>query len=337
VRGETSGTPPILSECYTSGVNARFEKPGTTAAARHKPYTQFFILSIVLLACGCRPTIANYRHMKVDPDSLQVSFSDRLSQNASPEPYYFVFHMSDGQIQVTHFAEGTDEKHNTYNFFFVGKDGRLVNRQKREQLLVGLFGTVYADIDYFYSDIYGSQPTTLETALYFNDAGHEAAKNLSALPAEADRLDGVSVVRVFRGGPQYLVATANYGSDGHLESISINGSKDGNWIHSNYVSPADNSFEVGTMMGDRPETRKRFGLPAQFPIQTYQRPNDSVFLQTQYELVLDAVNFHFNRSRWVKQDVVRAGGEVETRFLEFIFTQEDQDLNRIDSRRTFGR
>jgi hypothetical protein len=313
-------------------MGVRFEKDRIIAAAG-----QFLFLTIILFTCGCGPRIANYRHMNVDPDTLKVSFSDRIGQDDPREPYYFVFHMSDGRLEVTHFGEGPAEKHDSDDFLSVGKDGRLTNRLKREQLLVGPFGTVFAVVDYFYSDIYGSQPTTLETALYFNEAGHETPKNLLALPAEADRLDGISIVRVFKGGPHYLVATANYAADGHLESISVNGSKDGNWVHSNDVKPADASFEVGTMIGDRPETRKRFGLPAQFPIQSYQQSNDSLFSQTRYETVLDAVNLHFNQSRWIKQDVVAANGKAETRFLEFSFTEEDRTLNRVDLKRAFGR
>jgi hypothetical protein len=275
--------------------------------------------------------------MNVDPDTLGVSFSDRIWHEGPPEPYYFLFHMSDGRLQVTHFAEGPAEKRDSYNFFFVGQDGRLIYREKSEQLLVGPFGTVFGKITYFYDKIYGGQPTSLETALYYNDAAHETPKIRPALPAGANRLDGISVVRVLRGGPQYLVASANYAPDGRLESISVNGSKDGDWVHSNYVKPPDGSFGVGTMIGDRPETRMRFGLPAQFPIGSYSRPIDSVFSPTQYEIVLDAVNFHFNRSRWVKQDVAAASGAVETRFLEFSFTHEDDALNRIDSMRAFGR
>jgi hypothetical protein len=275
--------------------------------------------------------------MNVDPDSLQVSFSDRIWREGPPEPYYFLFHMSDGRLQVSHFAGGPAAKRDSYDFFFVGQDGRLIYREKREQLLVGPFGSVFGEITYFYDKIYGGQPTSLDTALYYNDAAHETPKTLSALPPGADRLDATSVVRVLRGGPQYLVASANYAPDGRLQSISVNGSKDGDWVHSNYVKPPDGSFGVGTMIGDRPETRMRFGLPARFPIDSYNRPSDSVFSPTQYEIVLDAVNFHFNRSRWVKQDVTGASGVVETRFLEFSFTHEDGALDRIDSMRAFGR
>jgi hypothetical protein len=57
---------------------------------------------------------------------------------------------------------------------------------------------------------------------------------------------------------------------------------------------------------------------------------------TPYKVVLDAIHFHFNRNRWVQQDLETAGGPVESKFLEFAYTSEDAVLDPVDSKRAFG-
>jgi hypothetical protein len=307
----------------------------TETDAGMKVYTYSFLLLLLSLAFGCTAATVNYRQMTVDPETLRVAFSERVWGDAPAEPFYFVFHMSDGRLQVTHYAGGPG-KNREYDFLFVGQDGTVLYREKLQELITGPFGRIYGKVTFFYAPIYRDQPSSLETALYYNTVGYEAPKIVSSLPPQADRLDGISVARVLRGGPEYLVASANYGADGHLESISVNGSKGGDWVHTNYVKPADGSFGVGTMIGDRPETRIRFGIPYEFPIRSYRLPAGSVFSFTPYEVVLDAVQLHFNRSRWVQQDLAPAGGQAGRRFLEFTYTEEDAALDLVDSKHPFA-
>jgi hypothetical protein len=300
-----------------------------------KVYVCSFLLFILPLACGCTAATVNYRRMMIDPDSLRVSFSGQIRSGNPAEPFYFLFHMSDGRLQVTHYAANPAEKPEIYNFFFVGPDGALVYREKRQQLMAGPFGRVYGKITYFYAAIYGNQPASLETALYTNNLAYETPKIEPSLPPEAGRLDAISVARILRGGPEYLVASANYAADGSLVSISVNGSKAGDWVHSNDVQPADGSFRVGTIIGDHPTTRMHFGLPSRFPVDGYRLHAGSVFSSTPYEVVLDAIHFHFNRGRWVQQDLAPPGGPSERKFLEFAYTSDDAALDLVDSRRAF--
>jgi hypothetical protein len=53
--------------------------------------------------------------------------------------------MSDGRLQVTHYAANPAEKPEIYNFFFVGPDGALVYREKR-QLMAGRSGECMAKL-----------------------------------------------------------------------------------------------------------------------------------------------------------------------------------------------
>ncbi len=41
-------------------------------------------------------------------------------------------------------------------------------------------------------------------------------------------LSAITIVRVFRAPPEFMVVCATYGPDGHLFTLSVNGSKRGN-------------------------------------------------------------------------------------------------------------
>lgn len=51
----------------------------------------------------------------------------------------------------------------------------------------------------------------------------------------------------------------------------------------------------------------------------------------------DVVNMHYQRNRFVRQDVFSTGGLPKSHFLKYTMTPEDQQLDAIDSTIKFGR
>jgi hypothetical protein len=147
--------------------------------------------------------------------------------------------------------------------------------------------------------------------------------------------------RIFQAPPGFLVVSANYALDGHLESLHVNGSSQGQWMHSNQLGPLYPDVEVGTMIGDRPKTRERFGSPASFPVQAYLKSAAGkqtvpVFRQIDLQSSVDVVNLHHDRNRWLRQDTFLPNGTFSTRFLGYMVTDEDKVLEQVDNGKLFG-
>jgi hypothetical protein len=293
------------------------------------------VLALILLAgisCQlcCARHMSNYGNMEIDPNTLKVQLRDELPFPGSPtSDYYFRFQLSSGRYTVDHFAPGGKIR---YNAFFVNADDTISSKTKYQVLLSGPFGTVYAESDYFYDSYYKGQPTAFSTVPYSNDLRSEPFQLASALPATENlRLSAITVVRIFHAPPEFLVVSANYSPDGRLETLYVNGAKHGDWVHSNEVRSLYPDLDVTTT-----RTRERFGIPAAFPVQEYQRSPADIFHPVKLSGALDVVNFHYERNRWVRQDSFLPDGTHQTRFLTYAKTHEDEILERIDSSRQFG-
>jgi hypothetical protein len=273
------------------------------------------VLALILLAgisCQlcCARHMSNYGNMEIDPNTLKVQLRDELPFPGSPtSDYYFRFQLSSGRYTVDHFATGGKIR---YNAFFVNADDTISSKTKYQVLLSGPFGTVYAESDYFYDSYYKGQPTAFSTVPYSNDLRSEPFQLASALPATENlRLSAITVVRIFHAPPEFLVVSANYSPDGRLETLYVNGAKHGDWVHSNEVRSLYPDLDVTTT-----RTRERFGIPAAFPVQEYQRSPADIFHPVKLSGALDVVNFHYERNRWVRQDSFLPDGARQVKSLQ---------------------
>ncbi len=150
-------------------------------------------------------------------------------------------------------------------------------------------------------------------------------------------LSAVSLVRIFRAQPEFLIASANYSTDGHLYELHVNGAKGGKWVHSNELSrPYSGKFGIATMIGDDKKTRDYFGILGRFPVSDYLAERAQPFADVKLDGVLDVVNLHYHESRVVRQDAYAPGKERRTSFLSFPQTKEDEALRNIDHGRGFA-
>lgn len=280
-----------------------------------------------------------YRGVRIDPVSLMVQLDEPIPGSAAPTgSYYHRWRAGQRGATISHFEKKVDAAPPVlYNRLEVDVDGRVIARSKSQLLLEGPFGRILAQTRYFYSEDSGDQATEFFTVPDYYGNPHEPAQILDQPPAGVPRnLSAISLVRIFRAPPEYLIVSVNYASDGNLESLHVNGTKDGKWVHSSQVAPPDRSFEVATMIGDRPGTRARFGLPRLFPIKQYLSQPQPVWPAVDLPPVLEAVHLHYERNRWVRQDVFFPDGTRQSRFLLFAKKPEDEQLEPLDEQRVFG-
>lgn len=109
-----------------------------------------------------------------------------------------------------------------HDFFFLSGDYRLIHRSKTQLLFSGGFGNVDAIFTFFYAADYGRDPNTIEVRSYLSNAPFETpVEEGTVIPAEAS-LTAISLVRVFRHTPEFLVISADYTPAGGLSAFHVN-------------------------------------------------------------------------------------------------------------------
>ena len=285
-------------------------------------------------------TTGYYRAAELDAQSLKFLLTDRFAAITEPNARnFFRFTDARGRHEISDCEprqKGSQPL--CYNLFHVGADDSLSYRTKFQRIMSGPYGIVYNDVQYFYSKEYAKQKNSLLTYLYLNDLRQIVPVVSSAMPEISKLpLSAISIVRVVRAAPGYLVASANYSSDGHLYALHVNGSKDGVWVHSGELVVAyDGKFISATSIGDDKKTREYFGLPATFPLNDYIASPSTPFGSVPLEGVIDVVNLHYDESRVVRQDSYAPDGKRSTSFLRFPQTKEDDALRGIDHIKGFA-
>jgi hypothetical protein len=175
-------------------------------------------------------------------------------------------------ISIAHL--GPDRSNISYNAFGVDPEGKLITRSKHQVLMQGPYGTVFAESTYYYGEQYNQQPTDFHVDLYFNEGSHVPAQQVAAIN-EAGALSAISIVRIFRAPPEFLVVCGTYDSGGRLLVLSVNGSENGNWVHSSEIQALYPDLDVCTLYVVQPKPRNFFGLPETFPIAAYLKEPQS--------------------------------------------------------------
>jgi hypothetical protein len=297
------------------------------------------VLQIVILtALGMtsstsQPVTENFQTIKIDSATLAMELDGPLPLVPPPD-HDFYQRFRGNTISVVHL--GPNGSTIAYNAFDVDRVGKLITRGKTQVLSQGPYGTVFAQSTYYYAGQYNHQPTDFHAELYFNEGSYEPAQQVEMIN-DVGALSAISVVRVFKAAPGYLVACATYDAAGRLLVISINGSKNGNWVHSNDVLALYPGLDVGTIYEDRPKTRQYFGLPENFPLSDYLKAPHNIGERTELASFSDAVNLHYQRNRHVRQDVFNPDGSHKSHFLTYTITPEDRQLEAIDATMKFGR
>lgn len=294
----------------------------------------FLVVSVlVVTSVRCQHLLDNFLTMTIDPDTLTVKLDGLLPFLSSPS-HDFYQRSSGNTISIAHL--GPDGSHISYNAFVVDPDGTLITRNKTQVLMQGLYGTVFAASTYYYGKQYNHQSTDFHAELYFNEGSHEPAQQAEIIN-EPGALSAVSVVRVFRAPPEFLVVCATYDTTGRLLVLSVNGSKNGDWVHSNEIQSLYPDLDVGTIYVDKRKTREYFGLPETFPIDDYLQKTQNEAQKVALASYSDTINLHYQRNRYMRQDVFRVDGSHATEFFKYTITPEDRQLEPVDDQIKFGR
>lgn len=311
--------------------------------------TQIISLSGLILLNGCHlapssPDPSDFRTISINLKTLVVTpqqtitFITPSSPAGYPPPtgvFYSIFTDGNRNRSLDH----VDTKSNRYGFLEMRNDFTLTERTKRQELLTGPFGTVYANTEYYYfhPDSRGwTGFIQFDVSPYANEQVHEPPQLRASLPGNLS-LDAVSIIRVFHFPPGYplnsfIVATANYDANGSLSGLILNIAKKGDWVSQSELANYPASFGFSNTMAQK---TAQYGFPAVFPITNYVCKPSCVWPIIASN-TLTVVNLHYARNQWVRQDSYLMAIPKKTRFLTYAVTTEDIQLKLLDKTLPFG-
>jgi hypothetical protein len=285
--------------------------------------------------------VVGYRSLTIKAPALRADWSDPIFAQTDKDDrvlpvldnYYDPFEDFTGSIAINRFSQkDVHSQRIRYTYLAARPDHIIGESAKTREVLRGAFGEVFASKTCFYNvqAVPGEQWSNhFDVQSYSIQPGFEPASVHAEKPADvAKALFYLSVVRVFRAAPEYLVISAVYAQNGGLRSVYINGSKDGDWIHPNYLTGFD-SDAVTFGRARAPETLRHNGPTQRIDIQQYRRKFASPLAQKALESVTDAVNLHFNFGEWTRQDEFGPHGSHQTRYLTYVQTAEDRILEPL--------
>jgi len=282
-------------------------------------------LLAMILSCG-PPTTGYFANLEFSPDLHPIP-----SHPLSPEPhvgsFYFVFHTGTGLTEVDHLRQdGPATPPTVLLFLEMNRDHMLDRTVKSIQLMKGRFGTVYAERTCFFNRPPETSWSNVSVHSYFNSASREVPSELSPPPSTLPPLTSLSLVRIYRAFPEYLVVAANYEQDGELGSLHIDGAKDGNWLHSNDVPAAQHVVHRPTEGWDLGLLRQ-YGIPERIDVQSYLRSHHIPLPPASLPQEVAVLNQHYGYDKFIRLDELGNGTVISSRFLQPSDTDEEQVLN----------
>jgi hypothetical protein len=277
-------------------------------------------LLLSLIGCGLfTPTSFNFTELRIDSDLHLIPIGPHLpARVATPGSFYSVFHTGTGLTLVEHFIKqaGVDSPERLL-YLEAGKNQVLDRTVKSVEILKGPFGSVYADKTCFYASPIERGYSAVSVRSYFHTPVDEKPSELTTAPENMPPLTSLSLVRVFRDAPEFVVVSANYEPGGALGSVNVSDAKGGDWARGEtHMVPAEG--RLGYL--------QKYGIPVSIDVQSYVRLHrvrlPSVALPQEFSAMVQ----HYNYDRMIRVDTLKDNTAVSSRFLQPSVTSEERDV-----------
>ena len=206
-------------------------------------------------------------------------------------------------------------------------DGKLDRTVKSDLLLVGDFGTVYAQKTCFYNRPFQSNYSSVRTG--FSSDGYsshfEEPAELAGAPKLLPPLTSASLVRIIRNEADYALVSADYESTGEPRGLQVASVSEGK------ISPG--THQLSYRLDSKDPRLDKYGMPFHLDINGYLSshrlqlpsvtgPEESTWLIQFYDF-----------GKLIQQRQLRAGVPISSRWLQPSTTKEEQIIGpECDSR-----
>jgi hypothetical protein len=270
------------------------------------------LLSVsLLIGASCGPTSFNVKELKLDSGLHLIPIGHRTLRDPSEGTYYFIFHAARGLTSVDHFDARPNGRERL--LYLESDSNQVLDRTvKTEEMLKGAYGTIYATKTCFYASPLARGYSSVSVGAGDNEIGNEISTELPSAPEALPPLTSVSLIRIFRTAPEYVVAGANYEPDGRLGGLDISGAKGGD---------RDPGFGEGAFVFPGPtrepaELAKRYGIPARLDVRDYLSSGRPRFPAVAFSQEVAVIDLYYGYDKIIRQDTLKDGAVSSSRFLQ---------------------
>jgi hypothetical protein len=272
-----------------------------------------------------------FRELKID-SRLQLILTGGINLPSRQEPdgsYYAPFHGA-WTTSVDHFERKPGVVARERSLYLeTGQDQVLDRTVKTDEILSGPFGTVNAVKECFYTRPIEKGFGSVSVEFNGNEKEHELPSEVPSPTKGLPPLTSLSLVRIFRTTPEYVIVSANYERDGSLGSVDFGSAKDG---HPGGAVPSGRAIyrtpdpQVNEIVrrGLDPELTK-YGIPAHIDVQKYlvsrRMPLPAVALDQEKNVMHEIYGF----GKLIRQDELKDGAIVASRWLQPSITEEEKE------------
>ena len=219
---------------------------------------------LLMLAASCQSSATYFRELKIDSGlHLGLTGGINLPNFQEPEvgsyyaPFYGAFVTSVDHREKKPGALARERS----LYLETGKDQVLDRTVKTDEILRGPFGTVNLIRECFYTRPIRNGFGSVSIELNANGTEHELPSEVSSPVEGLPPLTSLSLVRIFRNSPGYVVVSANYERDGSLGSLNIG---NGTSMYRTGDPQVDD-----LMRRELSPTLTTYGIPTQIDVQKY--------------------------------------------------------------------
>jgi hypothetical protein len=210
-----------------------------------------------------------------------------------------------------------------------GQDQVLDRTVKTDEILRGPFGAINAVKECFYTRPIENGFGSVSVEFNGNDVEHELPSEISSPPEGLPALTSLSLVRIFRTGPEYVIVSANHEQDGSLGSLDFGSAKDGHpggtgpFGTAVYRTPDPQVNEI-VRKGLDPDLTK-YGIPANIDVEKYLLSRTMALPAVALAQEKNVMNEFYGFGKFIRQDELKEDAIVASRWLQPSVTKEEKE------------
>jgi hypothetical protein len=234
--------------------------------------------------------------------------------------YHFFFHTGTGFTTVDLFEQRAGTDSTVRLLYLETNTNQVLDRTvKTDVILAGAFGNLYIQKECFYASPMQRGYSSVSVRSYFRSPIDATPPEITS-PHDLPPLTSVSLVRVFRVAPGFVVVSANYEVSGALVSVNVSQTKGGEWVsgETHMVQVEGQSCYL-----------RQYGIPVSMDAPGYARSLRFPLPPNVLPQELAAVVQSYGYDKLVRVDVLNEGAAVSTRFLRPSVTKEEEQLNPL--------
>ena len=285
-------------------------------------------------ACQSSPS-SYFQELKIDSGlHLSVSGGIDLAPGQRPQsgsyyaPFYGAFVTSIDHLEKRAGSVSPDRA----LYLETDREQILDRTVKEDEVLSGPFGSDNAKRECFYMRPLESTFGSVSIEFNGNDAQHETPLVISGPPQGLPALTSLSLVRVFRTGADYVTITANYEPDGRLGSLDYGSARNGQ------PSPGPSGtamYRTSDPVVDEILRRQlapdleRYGIPVSIAVNKYLQSSTMILPASSLQQYRNVLHAFYGFGKFIRQDELRDGIVVTSRWLQPSQTKEEKDTLNI--------